>query len=59
MDKIIDNLDLGDIKAASDILTLKRHVRKTDDIFVYIGYYSHFAGCSWIQTFFPRSKVLV
>ena len=66
MDKIIDNLYLGDIRAAANLFLLKQHVRyfilfhyhKTTPVAHHLsaGSYSHPPSSSWPQPLLPLSK---
>ena len=57
MDKIIDNLYLGDIQGASNLFMLKRIV----NIIVHniiIGYHTYFTSSCWFPTILPRGNKL-
>ena len=66
MDKIIDNLYLGDIRAAANLFLLKQHVRyfllfhfHKKTIIAHLlnaGSYSHPPSSSWPQPLLPLSK---
>ena len=66
MDKIIDNLYLGDIRAAANLFLLKQHVRyfllfhyHNKTIIAHLlnaGSYSHPPSSSWPQPLLPLSK---